>query len=204
MARTAAYWGPGSATLAEVDLTDDSENYLFVGAVPTLLLLWFGLAGHRAWQPGRRLMAFTLMVSCLFMLGRYTPFYSLAFRVIPGIDLFRRPTDASFVFVIALAFIVGHCLADYIRDGLPRLRPLGALLTLSASVAIVGSAVGIFGQDWTRPERRARSRRFSWRWPCRRPDCFLPCNTNALGSPRRPPSLLPLWPNCCGGIRHRV
>ena len=136
-----AYWGPGAPTLAEVDLTDDSENYLFVGAVPTLLLLWFGLAGHRAWQPGRRLMAFSLMVSCLFMLGRYTPFYSLLFRVIPGIDLFRRPTDASFVFVIAIAFIVGHCLADYIRDGVPRLRPLSALLTLAASLAILGSAV---------------------------------------------------------------
>src|SRR6185436_7932390 len=37
------YWGPGAATLAEVDLTDDSENYLFVGAIPTLLLIWFGV-----------------------------------------------------------------------------------------------------------------------------------------------------------------
>src|SRR5262249_26067874 len=25
-----AYWGPGAATLADVDLTDDSENYLFI------------------------------------------------------------------------------------------------------------------------------------------------------------------------------
>lgn len=136
-----AYWGPGAATLAAVDLTDDSENYLFVGAVPTLLLLWFGIAGHRAWQPGRRLMTCALVVSCLFMLGRYTPFYSLGFRFIPGIDLFRRPTDASFVFAIAMAFIVGHCLADYVHDGLPRLRPLSASLALVASFAVAGSAI---------------------------------------------------------------
>jgi len=136
-----AYWGPGAATLAEVDLTDDSENYLYVGAVPTLLLLWFGLAGRRVWLPGCRLMACTLAVSCLFMLGRYTPLYALAFRFIPGIDLFRRPTDASFVFGSAIAFIAGHCLADYVRNGLPQLRPLSALLAISASLAIVGLAI---------------------------------------------------------------
>ena len=137
----AAYWGPGAATLADVDLTDDSENYLFVGAVPTLVLLCLGLAGGRAWQPGRRLMTCALAVSCLFMLGRYTPFYSLAFRFIPGIDLFRRPTDASFVFGIAIAFLVGHCLADYVRHGLPPLRLFSVLLVISIWLAIVGSAV---------------------------------------------------------------
>ena len=49
-----SYWGPGAATLPAVALTDDSENYLFVGAVPTLLVLWLGLVGGGAWRPGRR------------------------------------------------------------------------------------------------------------------------------------------------------
>lgn len=135
------YWGPGAATLAEVDLTDDSENYLFLGAVPTLLLLWFGIGGHRLWQPGRRLMACAFTVCCLFMLGRYTLFYSLGFRFIPGIDLFRRPTDASFVFTIAFAILVGHSLADYVRDGLPKLRPLSVLLAILVSFAVIASAI---------------------------------------------------------------
>src|SRR5258708_9282588 len=71
-------------------------------------------------------MAGTAAIACVFMLGRYTPFYGLAFRFVPGIDLFRRPTDASFVFGIALAILAGHCLADYVREGLPRLRPLSS------------------------------------------------------------------------------
>jgi hypothetical protein len=136
-----SYWGPGAATLAEVDLTDDSGNYLFVGAVPTCLLLWFGVAGGRAWQPGRRLMTCTLAISCLFMLGRYTPFYGLAFQFFPGIDLFRRPTDASFLFGIALAILAGHCLSDYVREGLPQLRLPSALAAVSASLAVVSSAI---------------------------------------------------------------
>jgi hypothetical protein len=137
----ASYWGPGAATLPEVALTDDSENYLFVGAVPILLILWLGVAGGSAWRPGRRLMTGTAAIACLFMLGRYTPLYDLAFRFVPGIDLFRRPTDASFVFGIALAIVAGHCLADYVREGLPRFRPLCTAAAFSALLAIVGSAV---------------------------------------------------------------
>ncbi len=137
----ASYWGPSGATLPEVALTDDSFNYLFVGAVPVLLLLWLGVAGGSAWRPGRRLMTGTLIIACLFMLGRYTPFYALAFRFVPGIGLFRRPTDASFVFGIALAILAGHCLADYARKGLPRFRPPYIVAVVSVLLAIVGSAV---------------------------------------------------------------
>ena len=51
------------------------------------------------------------------MLGRYTPLYALAFDYVPGINLFRRPVDGAFVFVAVLAILVGHLLADYVREG---------------------------------------------------------------------------------------
>lgn len=135
------YWGPGAATSAEVDLTDDSENYLFLGAVPILILLWFGVAGRSAWRPGRRLMACALVISCIFMLGRYTPLYGFGFRFVSGIDLFRRPTDASFVFVIAAAFLSGDCLTDYVRNGMPQFRIVNTLPPLFATFAVAFSAV---------------------------------------------------------------
>ena len=136
-----SYWGPGAATLPAVALTDDSENYLFVGAVPTLLVLGLGLVGGGAWRRGRRVLTATLLGACLFMLGRYTPFYGLAFKFVPGIDLFRRPTDASFVFGFALALLAGHCLSDYVREGLPRFRPIAMIAGTSALLAIVVWAV---------------------------------------------------------------
>ena len=61
-----------------------------------------------------------LLVALLYMLGRYTPFYALAFDYVPGIKLFRRPVDGAFVFVAVLAILAGHLLADYVREGLPR------------------------------------------------------------------------------------
>jgi hypothetical protein len=136
-----SYWGPGSATLPDVALTDDSENYLFVGAVPTLLVLWLGFVGGGAWRRGRRLMTATLISACIFMLGRYTPFYGWVFTYLPGIDLFRRPTDASFVFGISFAVLAGHCLSDYVREGLPRFRRIIALAAVSASLGVAISAI---------------------------------------------------------------
>ena len=42
---TQDYWGPNYDTLPDVGATDDSFNYLFIGAAPTIVLLWFGIAG---------------------------------------------------------------------------------------------------------------------------------------------------------------
>ena len=44
----------------------------------------------------------------------------LAFEYVPGINLFRRPIDGTFVLVAALALIAGQLLAHYVREGTPR------------------------------------------------------------------------------------
>lgn len=135
-----SYWGPNAASLPEVAQTDDSFNYLFVGWLPVLLMLWLGIAGGRAWQRGRRLIAGTLAVALLFMLGRYTPLFGWAFAYLPGIDLFRRPADASFVLCVALALMCGHLLTDYIRNGLPK-HGIAEGYVAIAAFAVLASAI---------------------------------------------------------------
>jgi hypothetical protein len=135
------YWGPNGATLPDVAHTDDSFNYLFVGWLPVILLLWLGIAGGGAWRQGRRLIAMTLAVALLFMLGRYTPLFGLAFQYVPGIDMFRRPVDASFVFSAGLALLCGHLLSDYIRNGLPKQRRLVLTLLAMTAIAVVAAAI---------------------------------------------------------------
>lgn len=135
------YWGPNAASLPEVHYTDDSFNYLFVGATATTLVLWLGFAGIGAFRRGRLLLSATLIVALLYMLGRYTPFFALVFHWLPGIDLFRRPVDASFVVLMALALLSGHLLADYVRDGPPRLRLVPGILVATGVTAVLASAV---------------------------------------------------------------
>ena len=131
------YWGPGEQTIPEVVFTDDSFNYMFVGAAPIVLLLWLGIAGGGAWRRGRRFLSGSIVVALIYMLGRYTPLFAVMYDWVPGVANFRRPVDAGFVVVAMLALLSGHLLADYVRDGLPR----GRHLALTAAGAIVAALV---------------------------------------------------------------
>ena len=136
------YWGPNGATEPLVTFTDDSFNYVFVGAIPMILLLWFGLAGGRALRRGRILLTSMVALSLLYALGRYTPFFSLAFDWLPGVSRFRRPVDANFMFVAALALICGHLLTDYVREGLPQRRLLASLgMAIGALAPLVAGVI---------------------------------------------------------------
>jgi hypothetical protein len=134
----AQYFGPGWQTIPDLAYTDDSFNYIFVGSIPILLLLWFGFAGGGAFRRGSRWVTAVLVAALLYALGRYTPAFSWAFEWVPGIDEFRRPVDANFVFVAALALLAGHLLADYVRAGMPRQR-------LTANLAAGGCALAMLG-----------------------------------------------------------
>jgi hypothetical protein len=135
------YWGPSLDRTPEVALTDDSFNYLFVGSLPVVLLLWFGIAGGGAFRRGRRLMTGVLIAALLYALGRYTPAFAFAFAWVPGVDDFRRPVDADFVAVAALAVLSGHLLDDYVRTGMPRVRIMVVAVLAAGAVAAIGYAV---------------------------------------------------------------
>jgi hypothetical protein len=140
------YWGPGADTEPLVALTDDSFTYLFVGAVPVILLLWFGLAGGGAFRRGRVLIVITAALALVFTLGRYTPVFAWAFDWVPGVNRFRRPVDGSFVFVAMLALLCGALLADYIREGLPRQRLWPSVGVALAAFAVVAAGVVFSGR----------------------------------------------------------
>src|SRR5262245_48622248 len=135
------FWGPGPATVPETAYTDDSFNYMFVGFVPIVLLLWFGILGGGAFRRGRMLITAIAAAALLYALGRYTPLFALAFEWVPGVDKFRRPVDANFVLVAALALICGHLLSDYVRAGLPRLRIVASAAVAASVVALLAWAV---------------------------------------------------------------
>ena len=138
---TQLYWGPNFDTLPEVGATDRSFNYLFICAASTIVILWFGIAGGWMARRGTRLMTAVLVLGLLYALGRYSPLYALAFQYVPGVHLFRRPIDGTFVLTAALALIAGQLLARYTREGPPRV-PAWRLWTVGlAAIGIIGWAV---------------------------------------------------------------
>lgn len=119
-------WGPGYFTRPAVDSTDRAFNYLFAGSLPALLL-WWGLVSGRAWRPGARTFAAVLVAATLYAVGRYTPVFPFLFHHVPGVDLFRRPVGATFVFDLVLAYVVGHLATDWVREGVRPIPPVALL-----------------------------------------------------------------------------
>jgi len=128
------YWGPGYEALAQADWTDRTINYLFIGTVPILLIVWHGLAAGRLFCRGTAYFGVLLAGASLYAVGRYTPIFGLAFDWIPGVSLYRRPADATFLINIALALSAGYLLHRYIEDGLP--RPFRYLPRMAASAML--------------------------------------------------------------------
>jgi Bacterial membrane protein YfhO len=114
------YWGPDYDTMPRADWTDRAVDYLFIGTLPFLLIAWHGFGSARLFARRARFFLILLVLAAAYALGRYTPFFALAFDRIPGVSLYRRPADATFLINIALAFAAGFLLHRYIEDGLPR------------------------------------------------------------------------------------
>ena len=132
------YWGPGTTTIFGDNYTDRSTNYLFAGTVPLLLLLWHGLAGGRLAERGVRALALMGAAAILFALGRFTPVFALAFDLVPGVSLYRRPADAVFILDVAAAFASGYLLQRFLEAGLPRIGIVRLAITLLGCALVLG------------------------------------------------------------------
>jgi hypothetical protein len=130
-------WGPTNQYLAR------NMGALYAGALPALALLIVGLARGQALSREIRLFALAALVMLAYALGRYTPVFHVAFHL-PGVDFFRRPADATFVFGALAALTAGWCahraLADDLfaapRRRLPAIALTGLVLAVAALTAL--------------------------------------------------------------------
>jgi Bacterial membrane protein YfhO len=146
------YWGPGYETMTEPDWTDRSINYLFIGTLPILIFLWHGFAAGRIFAREARFFLAILVAGLIYAIGHYTPLFGWAFDLFPGVSLYRRPADATFIVNIGFAFLAGYLLHRFIVDGLPqrsRVRPrwLG-LAGIGVTVIAVATLIGA-GLAWS-------------------------------------------------------
>lgn len=104
---------------------DLTEAYLYIGLLPVTFLL--AQVGTMRRAGSRRPLAFFLvlaLVAFLYMLGTHAPVYGWLHDWLPGVDLFRRPSDAAFIFNLALAALTAfgfsalHLHSRWLRSGL--------------------------------------------------------------------------------------
>ncbi|MCG7391362.1 YfhO family protein [Microvirga sp. ACRRW] len=143
------YWGPDWHSLSEGTWTDRATNYLFIGTIPALFLLWHGIAGGRLFAREFRFFLVVGVLALFYALGRYSPGFEAVFDHLPGVNLYRRPADATFLINIILAFASGYLVHRYATEGMPSWNEaaLGqlriALPALAVALVIAAIASGV-------------------------------------------------------------
>ena len=109
------FWGPPSSLIwGETDLTlARNMGAIYFGAIPLAALACAaGVLGDRSVRVFMAMMIFML----LYAVGRYTPFFELAFWI-PGVELYRRPADATFPLCALLAILAGYGVHGVVARG---------------------------------------------------------------------------------------
>jgi hypothetical protein len=142
------FWGPYSPQWNAKELfLSQNMGQVYVGALPFLLLIAPGLSRGWLWDRAIRPYTILFVLTVLFALGRYTPFFQLAYDYLPGVKAFRRPADATFLIGGLGAVLSGYLLHRILREEKsgPVWRDLG--IAGSAIAALIGLALLVARQE---------------------------------------------------------
>jgi hypothetical protein len=107
------FWGPPSPGWREkMSPTGlalaQNVGEIYCGILAMILLCGAGLARGRMWAREIRFFPVMLALVLLYALGWYTPAFHLMYELLPGVDLFRRPADATFIIGLLVAINTGY------------------------------------------------------------------------------------------------
>src|SRR5215211_5356814 len=146
------FWGPPSfdwkAVFGPVDLfIAQNVGEIYAGILAPVVVLGLGLVRGLLWSREIRFFAIALGCAGHYALGWYTPVFRLLYELFPGVALFRRPADATFVFGMLLAICAGYLVHRYLSRPLPATnrwqRPMEAVLASAIVVAAAALAVAL-------------------------------------------------------------
>ncbi len=136
------YWGPPSFAWNDTGLyIAQNMGQIYVGALPLLLICVAAVRGH-LWAREVRFFTVALALVTLYALGWYTPVFRAVYALLPGVSLYRRPADATFVMGALAAVLAGysvHRLFARPWETIPwrGWAACGALLAFAFAVALV-------------------------------------------------------------------
>jgi hypothetical protein len=142
------YWGPpGFAWHERFGMTDlfvaQNAGQVYCGALAIVAVLGFGIIRGLIWARDIRFLTTAMALTLLYSLGKYTPAFWLMYELLPGVALFRRPADATFIFCALLAMIAGYLVHRWLTGTVPPPRPWQRAAEVALAAALVVTAVGL-------------------------------------------------------------
>ncbi len=95
---------------------------IYCGILAVLLIFGFGIARGLLWAREIRFFFIALIACLVYALGWYTPVFHLMYDVLPGVELFRRPADATFVVGLMIAVNTGYLVHRLLSGTVPKAR----------------------------------------------------------------------------------
>lgn len=130
------YWGPPSFTWEGTGLfIAQNMGQLYLGAIPVLLLI-VGMVRGILWDREIRFFAVVTIAVTLYALGGYTPVFRVLYEVLPGVKLFRRPADATFLIGGFTSLLAGYVAHRFFSWTMPEAKPWQR----AAEIGLVASA----------------------------------------------------------------
>ena len=115
----------------------------YIGAV-VLVLAGLGF-GWSATRGGRKFIWFWLgamVISLLWAMGGYTPFYHIVYAIVPGTKFFRAPSTMLYVVSFSVS-VLAACGMDRVVSGEVRRRYLVGWLAAALLLAVLGALGGL-------------------------------------------------------------
>lgn len=139
----AEFWGPPSPAWGVTDLfLARNMGALYAGLLPMAGLL-FVLFRRQIFSREARFFSISLILMIVYALGRYTPIFAWIHAFVPGVDLFRRPADATFLIGFCIAMLGGYGIHLFIVDGWRWAREGVAIFGTLILVMVIATALAI-------------------------------------------------------------
>lgn len=142
------FWGGPSYHWHEIFGQSDlflpqNAGQIYIGAVPILAVLGFGLLSGQLWTRDIRYFTVALLGFGIYALGKYTPGFFLIYEMLPGVKLFRRPADATFLFCAILSVVAGYVVHRRLRDAIPPAPPWHYVVFIIIGMGLTVLAAGL-------------------------------------------------------------
>jgi len=145
------FWGPPSAAWDArmgngINLAQNMGE-IYCGILAVVLILGTGIVRGLAWAREIRFFTWALVFVLLYALGSYTPAFRLMYDVLPGVELFRRPADATFIIGLLIAIEAGYLVHRVVSGTAPQPRwfcavDVAIVSALAATAIAVAHKVG--------------------------------------------------------------
>jgi hypothetical protein len=137
------YWGPPSFAWPDTGLfVAQNMGVLYVGIIPLFVAFQAALR-RQLWAPEIRFFSCALIATLFYALGWYTPFFRTAYTLMPGVSLYRRPADATFLIGALLAILSGYATHRLFCSPRVAIRATAALAAAAALSLCVLAALGL-------------------------------------------------------------